>query len=244
MSPCFDIKVQRTEGDSSVFLLLKTGQICHFSTLICKNFPGEHAPGPPRVARPLGEQGVNGHHCFGNPFSPHPATPLSKGPFFNINFLFRTPPASLSSKTSTVFLKALRLKSVCLYMGPQPRPMRALVNSIRIFAKIDAGRIVKLRKWACHQLQETRPGTGSRSAGAREVEVGPSIAERTEPCLLLGAMLGVLVVATCANNEIDREPGPDWNLGAANLCLAVAAASYELSPTLMGRARSLYSYMS
>ena len=38
--------------------------------LSLQNFTGWHAPGPPSVAYPLGKQVANGHHCFGNPFSP------------------------------------------------------------------------------------------------------------------------------------------------------------------------------
>ena len=61
-------------------MLLKRGQICHFSTLVCKIFRGSMPPDPPRVARPLGEQVVNGPQCFGNPFIPDPATPLCTVP--------------------------------------------------------------------------------------------------------------------------------------------------------------------
>ena len=48
-----------------------------FQYLSLPNFPGEHAPGLPKVRSPIGEQVANGHHCLGNPFRPDPTTPLS-----------------------------------------------------------------------------------------------------------------------------------------------------------------------
>ena len=59
-----------------MFFVVEKWSELPFQYLSLKNFLGEHAPGPPGVARPLGEQVANGHHCLGNPFSPDPATPL------------------------------------------------------------------------------------------------------------------------------------------------------------------------
>ena len=84
MSPCFDTKVQRTERGLMCCLLLKSGQNCHFSTLVCKYFPGSMPPDP--LGWLEGEQVVNGHHCFGNPFSPDPATPLKSRTFSELMF--------------------------------------------------------------------------------------------------------------------------------------------------------------
>ena len=77
MSPCFDTKVQRTEGDScGFFFVVEKWSELPFQYLSLQNFPAELAPRPPRATRPLGEQVTNSHHCFGNPFRPDPATPL------------------------------------------------------------------------------------------------------------------------------------------------------------------------
>ena len=41
-------QLKKAEGDFCVFLLLKSGQNCHFSTLACILFLEAHAPGPLR----------------------------------------------------------------------------------------------------------------------------------------------------------------------------------------------------
>ena len=67
----------RTEGDLCVVCSWKVVKIAISDALVCKIFWGSMPPDPPRKARPLGEPEAFGHHCFGNPSRPDPATPLS-----------------------------------------------------------------------------------------------------------------------------------------------------------------------